>query len=412
MKILFLAPQPFFQLRGTPIAVRRVVEVLGSAGHSIQLLTFPEGEDIELPNCTVNRTLHLPFLKSVPPGFSIGKLIYDTMMFFKAFSMCRRKSFDVVHAVEESVFIARALKFCFGTPYLYDMDSSLPGQLTDLFGWLAVLRRPLQWIETIAIRGSCGVIAVCHALEDTVHRASPSTPVLRMEDANPHANVVMTEADAAAFQLPVNGSPNVMYIGNLQKYQGIDLLLDAFAAVSEQLPEAMLHIVGGAESDIHQYQRLANDLEIGERVHFLGTQPLESVPLFLRHADIVVSPRIHGTNTPMKVYSYMDSDVPLVATRLTTHTQVLSDKTSWLAEPNAQSFSQTIVEAWRNRDESRRKATAAKLLAEHEYSAEIQDEKLITFYEDVEARIRRSRQTIPNAVAMANEHHVAQDVKV
>jgi len=72
LKVLVLAPQPFFQLRGTPIAVRRVVDVLGEAGHSIDLLAFHEGEDVPLAHGTLHRTARLPWIKNVPPGFSFG----------------------------------------------------------------------------------------------------------------------------------------------------------------------------------------------------------------------------------------------------------------------------------------------------------------------------------------------------
>jgi hypothetical protein len=49
VKILVLAPHPFFQARGTPLAVRRVLEFLSSRGHQIDLLTFHEGENVEIP---------------------------------------------------------------------------------------------------------------------------------------------------------------------------------------------------------------------------------------------------------------------------------------------------------------------------------------------------------------------------
>ena len=43
MDMLFVAPQPFFVDRGTPIAVRTMVEALGSIGHRVDLLTYHLG---------------------------------------------------------------------------------------------------------------------------------------------------------------------------------------------------------------------------------------------------------------------------------------------------------------------------------------------------------------------------------
>ena len=388
MNVLVLAPQPFFQLRGTPIAVRRVVQVLGEAGHSIDLLTFHEGEDVPLPNCTLHRTARLPWVKNVPPGLSFRKIVCDICMLFKAVCLCRSRSFDVVHAVEESVFIARLLKLFFRIPYLYDMDSSLPEQLRDRFPWLRFVLSPLRLTERHAIKNSDGVIAVCHALEDIVHRYSPYTPVLRMEDSSPHKfSDGSSEAAPNEDLSQLAGSkPMILYVGNLQEYQGIDLLLQSFGQVANELPTSRLVIVGGSDANIRKYRTLAEQLGIAERTDFLGPQPLESIPQFIRSSQIVVSPRIQGANTPMKIYSYMESGIPLVATRLETHTQVLNDSICWLEAPNPDAFSSAIIGAWRDYERSKQMAASAQSYAEEHFSAEIQDEKLIVFYEDFENR--------------------------
>jgi len=55
VKILLLAPHPFFQARGTPLAVRTVLEFLSGRGHHVDILTLHEGEDLALPNCRIHR---------------------------------------------------------------------------------------------------------------------------------------------------------------------------------------------------------------------------------------------------------------------------------------------------------------------------------------------------------------------
>ena len=387
MNVLLLAPQPFFQLRGTPIAVRRVIQVLGKAGHSIDLLTFHEGEDVCLDGCTIHRILQLPWMNDIPPGFSVRKAVCDVLLFFKALRLCREKRFDIVHAVEESVFIARVLKLLLQIPYLYDMDSSLPEQLHDRFPWLGPFLLPLRWLEGVAIRQSYGVVAVCQALEDVVHQQAPSTQVVRMEDVSPHA--IPTHSHQCVQSIPDSTHPIILYVGNLQSYQGIDLLLRSFEIAIRQIPSATLVIVGGSPAELRKYHHTMIELKIASQVKFLGPKPLESIPQFLQAADIVVSPRTQGSNTPMKVYSYMESGKTLVATRLKTHTQVLDETMCWLAEPKPFAFAGAIVDAWRDWECSQRKASRARRYAEEQFSAEVQDEKLVLFYEDVEERIRR-----------------------
>ena len=62
----------------------------------------------------------------------------------------------------------------------------------------------------------------------------------------------------------------------------------------------------------------------------------------MAQADVLVSPRTKGANTPMKVYSYLDSGVAVLATRLPTHTQVMNDETALLAEPTPEDFSSVV----------------------------------------------------------------------
>src|SRR5262249_11402654 len=67
-------------------------------------------------------------------------------------------------------------------------------------------------------------------------------------------------------------------------------------------------------------------------------------PAFLLAADVLVSPRSRGTNTPLKVYQYLRSGRPIVATRLLTHTQVLSDETAVLTGATPGEFAAGILD--------------------------------------------------------------------
>ena len=80
MNILVLSPQPFFQARGTPIAVRLVLEFLSSRGHRVDVLTYHEGSDVEIPNCRILRIPRIPGVRNIRPGFSFKKILCDLVM--------------------------------------------------------------------------------------------------------------------------------------------------------------------------------------------------------------------------------------------------------------------------------------------------------------------------------------------
>ena len=103
-------------------------------------------------------------------------------MFGTCLRMMRRTRYDLVHAVEESAFIAVAMKQLTGVPYVYDMDSSLAEQMVEAFPILRFVFPGLRRFEAAAVRRSVGVLTVCAALEDVAHGHAPGTPVGRVED--------------------------------------------------------------------------------------------------------------------------------------------------------------------------------------------------------------------------------------
>ncbi len=384
MKVLLLAPHPFFQDRGTPIAVRALAEVLGAAGHRVDILAYAEGSDVVIPGVRLLRIPRIRGLSGIRPGFSWKKLVSDGLMAAKMLPMVRRERYDLVHAVEESAFLARALKALFGIPYVYDMDSSLAHQMMEKYGGLRAVAGVLEASERHAIRHSVGVIAVCRALEEIVEAGAPGKLVARIED------VTLLDGGSAALVPPLPDAPRplVLYVGNLERYQGIDLLMDGWAHAVRQGAPGTLMIVGGTEAHIAQYRRRAEAGGFLDRVRFAGPRPVALLGAVLDAADVLVSPRTLGFNTPMKVYSYLDSGKPIVATRLPTHTQVLDDAIAVLCEPEAPAFGAALRDLLTDRARAARVGAAGRARAQAEYTPEAFRRKVLAFYGAVEEQLR------------------------
>jgi glycosyltransferase involved in cell wall biosynthesis len=391
VRILVLAPHPFFQARGTPLAVRRVLEFLSSRGHQLDLLTFHEGENIEIPNCRIHRIARPLWIRNIRPGFSVKKVVCDVFMFVKCLQMVRKNRYDLIHAVEESAFIGAAMQRLAGIPYVYDMDSSLAEQLVDAYPGLQFAFATLRRCEAVAVRHSLGVLTVCAALEDVAHRHAPDKPIARVEDTTllgPHQHH-SGNGQGAESVLPAgvdHHSPVAMYVGNLERYQGIGLLLEGFRHALVRVPNAHLVIVGGLEEDIAHYGRRATQLGISTRVHFLGPKPISELERLFRRADVLVSPRLKGLNTPMKIYSYLDSGTAVLATRLKTHTQVLDDRTAYLVEPDPEALGDGLVELLSDPVLREKLASQAKAYVQREFTPEAAHRKLGSFYSMIESR--------------------------
>ncbi|HEY8196725.1 MAG TPA: glycosyltransferase family 4 protein [Gemmatimonadales bacterium] len=390
MRILVLAPHPFFQARGTPLAVRTVLEFLSARGHQIDVLTFHEGENVEIANCRIHRTGRLPWIRNIRPGFSMKKVICDAFMFAKCLRMVRRNRYDLIHAVEESAFIAAAMQSLTGVPYVYDMDSSLAEQMVDAYPGLHFAFPALRRCEALAVRRSLGVLTVCAALEDVAHGHAPDKTVGRVEDTTLLAPGAHSgNGQGAETSLPPGvGSKSLvaMYVGNLEHYQGIGLLIDGFRHTVARVPNAHLVIVGGLDQDIERYRRRAQQLGIVTHVHFLGPRPVASLNGLLQLADVLVSPRLKGLNTPMKIYSYLDSGTAVLATRLRSHTQVLDDRTAYLVAPEPEALGDGLAHLLSDPGLRARLASQAKAYVQQEFTPEAAHRKLSVFYTMMESK--------------------------
>jgi glycosyltransferase involved in cell wall biosynthesis len=182
----------------------------------------------------------------------------------------------------------------------------------------------------------------------------------------------------------------VMYVGNLEAYQGIDLLLESFAIMHRERPQDRLAVIGGTPQDIARYRDQAERLGLSAVVEFRGPKSVAQLARLLAEADILVSPRIKGTNTPMKIYSYMDAERPIVATRMTTHTQVLDDATAALAEPNPQAFADALIDLARDPDRRARLAAAAHRRVRERHSPAALKENMHTLYQRAAALMASS----------------------
>jgi glycosyltransferase involved in cell wall biosynthesis len=185
----------------------------------------------------------------------------------------------------------------------------------------------------------------------------------------------------------------IMYVGNLEPYQGTDLLLESFSLVREKTNQASLVIIGGEAADIQKYQQKAMQLSIQLFVHFLGPKPVKDLALYLSQADILVSPRIRGKNTPMKLYSYLDSGKALVATNLVTHTQLLNNQMAVLTEPTPSAFSTGLLQLIENDELRLSLGIAGKQFVEENHTFSVFREKLSSLYDGLQMRLAEKTQT-------------------
>jgi glycosyltransferase involved in cell wall biosynthesis len=211
------------------------------------------------------------------------------------------------------------------------------------------------------------VVPMCDALADEARRYRSDNIVVLKDVSLVRDSEEGEGVENLKKELNLSG-PVAMYIGNLEEYQGIDLLLESFAIALRGRADVSLIIIGGASSDIERYRVTAERLGVAGRAYFVGPRPVGHIGFYMAQADVLVSPRTQAANTPMKVYSYLDSGVAVLATRLPTHTQVMNDEIALLALPSPEDFAKGLVALFGDSNLREELARSARTYIKREHS--------------------------------------------
>ncbi|RPI02950.1 MAG: glycosyltransferase, partial [Calditrichaeota bacterium] len=373
LRILMIAPQPWFQPRGTPFSVLHRIKALSLLGHTIDLVTYPIGQNIAIDGLAIHRTRKPLFLRQVKIGPSAVKILLDILLYRKTIDLLQKNQYDYLHTHEEASFFGVPLAKRFGLPHLYDMHSSLPQQLQNFkFSNSRLLRGLFERLERNTIENSAAVITICPELQDYIQKHFPRKTSLLIENVADNSVVFPSTADKEEilrqqFQIP--NKTIILYYGTFETYQGLDMLIDSAREVAaRQRNDIHFLLVGGSEQQVAAYRSRISKLGLAEFFTLTGFVQPELIPSFISLCQVLISPRLQGTNSPLKIYSYLRSGKPIIATRHITHTQILNDSVSVLAEPHPEPFAEAILALCDDPKKQSRLVTAARQLAEKHYS--------------------------------------------
>ncbi len=387
MRILMIAPQPFFQSRGTPFSVYFRTRTLAAMGYQVDVITYPIGRDVAIPGVKIYRSASVPFINKIKIGPSFPKLILDIPLFFKGFWMLLTNKYDYVHAHEEGMFFCLFYKvFFWRMKIIYDMHSSLPQQLRNFkFTQSRFLIGIFEAFENASLRLASGIITICPDLRDTVKAAKVKVPSVMIENTLFDRVDFAEDGDDVGENLidwkKFEGKKVILYSGTFEAYQGLPMLVEGIPTVLAKRPDAMFLLIGGTPQQVSDVRTQAAALNVKSAVTLTGNLPPNAIKAFLKRADVLVSPRMKGTNSPLKIYEYLASGKPIVATRHPTHTQILTDKEAVLAGCDAVSFAEGILQALNLPERSSQVVRGADELYRTAYNPDLYRARLTELFE-------------------------------
>lgn len=387
MRILKIVPQAFYAPRGTPLSAYHRARELLAQGHEVDILTYGIGEPPPHLGARVFRARGPHFCRTLRPGPSGRKIWLDVLLFATLIARLCRERYDALYAHEEGALLARVAGAIFRIPYVYDMHSSLPLQITD---WKFSRRRSVvalfRWIERACVSGACAVVAISPAVARAARSAWPDALCIVLINY-----FELGEKAAGGEREKIRARHGVgpdekliVYTGSFVALQALDLLLEAFPRVLAAVPGARLLLVGGSEAEIAQLRGLAERLGIAERVILEKNHPQAEIPGYLAAADALVSPRTRGINPPGKLLSYLASGRPVVATDTLVHNQLLTGDCAILTRPDAAGLADGLVLALTDTALAARTVEASERVLNRLCCKSSRD----TAYEEIAAAIR------------------------
>lgn len=385
-RILVLAPTPFFADRGCHMHIAEQAYALQRKGYDLQIVTYHLGRDLE--GLDIRRSVNVPWYKKLGPGPSWHKFYVDPLLLITAWRAARSFKPDVIHAhLHEGAVLGWILKKLLGIPLVFDMQGSLTGELiAHNFPLVKTTWMKNIWyaIETsIDHMADAVLVQSTEMREEAEHKFKiPVHKIFMAYDGVSTQVFTPGERDPKlAEELSIPSDKKVIvYLGGLSPHKGVDILLEAFPLVLQEVSNAFLLLMGYPNED--HYRQRVKDMGLQDVVRVTGRVMYEDAPAYLRLGDIAVAPKRSQTEANGKIYTYMATGLPTVAFDTIMNREILGSLGIYVHDlNNPEGLAKAMVELLR--DDSRRKelANSVREKAVEDYSWDAVASRIAKAYE-------------------------------
>ena len=369
LRILMLAPTPYFADRGCHVRIYEEARALLALGHQVEIVTYHLGRD--MPEIPTHRIPPIPWYRKLEAGPSWHKPYLDILLFFKALAVARRFRPDLIHAhLHEGAFLGVFLKLVLGVPLLLDSQGSLTTEIVD-HGFCrrtSLIGRIFVSLEKFINRGADAIITSSTPgatdLIDTwkipVGKVSALIDGVNTDEFRPG------DRTAARRELGLpNEMPVVAFLGLFNRYQGMDLLLESIALLKERGVPVHFLLMGFPEE---RYRKQAAEKGLSGMATFTGRVDYRDAARFLAAADLAVSPKISLTEANGKLFNYLACGLPCLVFDTPINQEILGDCGVYASYGDADDFALRMEELLGDCMLRERLSATGRLKAEESYS--------------------------------------------
>jgi len=370
-RVAIVAACPFPTLQGSQLLVRRLAHGLRDRGHEVVVVTYAEGLEAALGDVAVRRIPRLPGLRALGSGPRPAKLVLDLALLARLVGLLRRESIDVVHAHNyEAALVGLVARRLTGVPLIYHSHNALAAELPTYFrGRTArrLARLAGAVVDREVPRRADHCIAICRELVGFLRARGVAERAIEViaPGGSPDEFPPPSPAEIAAIRTRFDFAdrPILLYTGNLDGYQNLELLLASIGLVRRTVPSALLVLATHAAP--RELPTALRRLPGGVRVVAAGE--FGTVRDLLQVADVALCPRREWSGFPMKLLNYMAAAKAVVVSAGSAKA-VRHDVNGWVVRDHGpEAYAGAILALLADPIRRRRLGAAARRTVEDEY---------------------------------------------
>ncbi len=368
LKILMIAPTPYFSDRGCHVRIFEEARSLMALGHQVRIVTYHLGRDLE--PVPVDRSIGVPWYDKREAGPSWHKPYLDLLLLVRAAAVARRFRPHLIHAhLHEGALVGWLVARLQRVPLLFDYQGSLSGESLNhgFFTAGSLLHRLFTRLERRINRLADLVLTSSTPGRDELMAAGvPAERVVAFPDGVDTRLFRPLDRSEARNRLGISEElPLVVYLGLMNRYQGTDLLLQAAALLKERRCTFHLLLMGFPDEP---YRRAAQDLKLAGFVTFTGKVAYADAPLLLSAGDLAVAPKLSATEANGKLLNYMACGLPTVCFDSPVNRELLGDDGIYVEPGSVDGLVRCIEEALADKDELQKRGHALRLRAREQHA--------------------------------------------
>jgi glycosyltransferase involved in cell wall biosynthesis len=339
-RILVVVPFAFHRESGSSLSSYYRVMALTEIIDYVDVVTTPHGKDIELDNLSIIRSPSRKLFQTYQPGAYKKRLVYEFFLLIKTIVLLFRNDYRAVIIHGSSIYWAFWLQIFYKTPFVAMVHGNIQVELEKWgISSKVFLKKIASKIENRIINTFSNIIAEHDTVKTILQKAGiREDKISLVKICVKSANSINLVSDNNIF--------TILYAGTFVKIQNLDLLYQTAQLIARR--NIKFIVVGGIEEEIIEEYKIIDNYNVREYVQLVPRTDQKNLMEYYQMANIVVSPRKFGHDTPMKIFDYMNYGKCVLAVDRPIHTGILNHDIAFLTEPTAEAFAEKILHLTQN----------------------------------------------------------------